>query len=196
MGWSFSWDKSFKKADLIERFLRPGFFKVGVSIIDHRVVGNHFWAVLQEGEDKEIWLALMESGGHESGWGYKSLSETCGPYEVDCPLSLLEQCTAAPNDSSAAWRKSVAEWHKAQKRLNAAKSSVAPGMKLEVSGTVYTTVRALGPRKGWVVEDEHGKHFRMPCQQIARCLSRILNDQDEAAKTAPMPSHAEQLSFI
>lgn len=196
MGWSFSWDKSFKKADLIERFLRLGFFKVGVSIIDHRVVGNHFWAVLQEGEDKEIWLALMKSGGQESGWGYKSMGESCGLDATDCPLSLLNQCTAATDKNSAAWRKSVTEWHKSKKRLNAAKSSVAPGIKLEISGTVYTTVRVLGPRKGWVVEDEHGKHFRMPCQQIARCLSHILNDQDKADKAAPMPSQSEQLSFI
>jgi len=172
MGWMFDWDKNFDKKCLTEKFLRPGFFVQGVSLINHRVVGNSFWAVLQEGEIRMIWLALMQPGGKNEGWGYKSMDESAGPARLDCPLSLLRQCSKPQSEYATKWRSEVESWHKNQAALKRAVVEIKPGMKLVSGDTIYIAVRPAGSRKGWVVQDTAGKLFRMPAAQVSRSAQK------------------------
>ena len=75
MGWSFNWSPSFGKEDLINRFLSKGFFVEGCSVIDSRITGSAFWAVLEHEGKRAIWLALLAPGGKDEG--YASLVSQC-----------------------------------------------------------------------------------------------------------------------
>lgn len=61
-----------------------------------RAVGNHHWYLVETPDGRQIvGLDLMESGGPGSGWGYKDMDETMGPYSsrtilLSAPVRLLE----------------------------------------------------------------------------------------------------------
>lgn len=179
MGWMFSWDKNFNKSCLVDKFLQPGFFVEGVTLIDHRVVGNNFWAVVAQGKDRTIWLAMMQPGGEDEGWGYKSMDETAGPVRVDCPLTLLRQCTNPLNEYAAQWRSKVNDWHASKSAVKKAVVDVLPGMTLVSGEAAYIAVRPAGKRQGWVVKDTAGKLYRMPSAQVSRSVKKLLTSQSE-----------------
>lgn len=97
MGWTFSptWRT---KEQVVKELLGPGYHKT----IAHRVIGNNLWCVKEYEKGRYIALFLLDSHpGH--GWGYKDLDESCGPCEVNCPLSFLKLRTVATTGYAADW---------------------------------------------------------------------------------------------
>lgn len=115
MGWLFWNNPDFGKKEVIALICGKGdrsLWLEGVKIHATSVVGNHVWQVIQaDGEPKMIVLTLIQSGGPGSGWGYKSMDESAGPYHYDCPLYLLEMADAPMNDNAAEWREEVRKAH-------------------------------------------------------------------------------------
>lgn len=58
-----------------------------------------------------IIVALVRSIPTRGEWGYKDVSEECGPNEVDAPLSWFKELTAPINDYSREWREKVRAYH-------------------------------------------------------------------------------------
>jgi len=164
MGWSYSCDPNFKKADQVAE-LRKGWSE-GYALVADQVVGNHYWAALRVPDGQvTIILALMQSGGRDSGWGYKSMSESMGPRYYDCPLSLLDLATSPPPDVYAAgWREMVRKHH-ARKAL---RPKPEPGMHIVYGGEAYLLLEPAGPRRGWFVQRCRDKlSFRMMARQVS-----------------------------
>ena len=63
--------------------------------------------------------------GHD--FGYKDMTEHCGPYYYDCPLSLLEMTDEPTGESAIAWRKKVRDYHAAKK----ARAKPAAGLVIQ-----------------------------------------------------------------
>ena len=169
MGWSFRCDTSYKRANLIEDLKDPKSLSPGYTMLKHRIVGNHHWYLYSTPEGKKtIGLNLMAGGGRgteKMGWGYKGISESMGPCEVDCPLSLLAEADE-PEGYAIAWRQKVREHHAAQKqRATACKE----GAKVRCNNQTFTLQKSLG-RKGWQVLAEQGGVFRMS----NRLLSKVV----------------------
>lgn len=163
MGWSFACDTCHDRKAQVADFKSDRFFSSGWKLIDSRVVGNHFWGLLQNGDKKSIWLGLMQGGGKTMGWGYKGLGEECGPYYFDCPLPLLNQATETTNERALEWRQSVRTFH-ATKR-----PKVKSGDVVESGAYKYRLVEPAGPRRGWRVQSlADGCIYRMPANQLAR----------------------------
>ena len=199
MGWSYSMCPRFGKADLVAKFLRPDYWKEDVAVIDHRVTGAAFWAVLDDKGERSIFLALMDAGGADMGWGHKSLDESSGPSRVDCPMVLINQCTAAKNEYANAWRNEVREFH--AKRAVTAKLSgqVKTGTRLVYGGKTFLVVQPAseGARKGWVVRDVTGKLFRMPASQVRECMLAKQNEPlTEIPKVAPRRQEQAAMPFM
>ena len=57
-------------------------------------------------------IGLMLLDCQRRCWGYRDMSESCGPYEYDCPLSYLK---IAP-ETNRKWREQVRIWHKEHPR--------------------------------------------------------------------------------
>ena len=199
MGWSFNWSPSFGKEDLINRFLSKGFFVEGCSVIDSRVTGSAFWAVLEHDGKRAIWLALMAPGGKDEGYGYKGIDETSGPSRVDCPMVLIRQCTEPTNEYSRAWREEVKNHHAQQASLQKMQREIKAGLRLECAGMTFTTMQPAGPgsRQGWVVKQEGtGKLFRMPASQVRRCLIALASAPPVEVKVVRPQPQQTAMAFL
>ena len=176
MGWSFAMTRSHKKADVIARVRSGRFFAEGYRLIEDRIVGNHLWGVMEQPDGiKTIALVLMAGGGKDMGWGYKSITESWGPCELDCPLSLLDKVDPPTNDHARAWRDKVIEHHRL---MGKKKKVIAPGQTVTLNNQQYTLIEPYAPRKGWLVKHtETGQRYRMKAKDLARAamsVARIL----------------------
>jgi len=161
MGWLFGYSGGRK--ELLARLADPSRFSTGYKILRSMPVGNNHWYLMESPSGKKtIGLDLMQSGGREHGWGYKSISEEMGPTEVNCPLWLIDNATA-PERYAYEWRQRVRAHHASKK---ARKVALVPGCRVRYGGTVYVLEASLG-RRGWNVRSEHGGAFRMKAHQVA-----------------------------
>lgn len=128
MGWLISHDFSKKEQveDLIKGWDIPDTNRKQVCI-GHSVRGNVLYAVFQHKIDdvpsSDAYIAvflLRKDRGY--GWGYKDMTEACGPYVYDCPEKLFK---LAPVVADASWREKC--------RNKAASKKAAPAI---VPGTV------------------------------------------------------------
>lgn len=173
MGWLFMNDAGANKATLVQRFRAPGYWNDGAELLADRVVGNHYWAAVKrlDGEHAGrvfIFLALMKSGGPNSGWGYKDMDETIGPFYYDCPLALLNMATDPPYGPYAAeWRQGVRDYH----AKRAARPKPVAGLVVQYGGNAYRLTGPAGPRRGWnVTRCSDGLPMRMKARQLSAAL--------------------------
>lgn len=167
MGWSFACDRSFDRAAQIAMFRRPGgLLAEGYTLLQTSVVGNNFWYLYRNPDNRDvIGLCLMQSGGRNSGWGYKGIDEEWGPTEVNCPLTLLK-LASEPRGHAVEWRERVRAYHAAKK----ARPKWAPGMRVKYGDVLYTLENPdfRGVRYGWTVHGDSGQRYRMRAHQLAR----------------------------
>jgi hypothetical protein len=105
-------------------------------------------------------------------FGYKDVSEDCGPYQYDAPLkmiNMLDQLAPEPSGYAAKWRAAVRERYAAKR----ARPVFAVGMRVLLGAREF---ELLAPRKSWsgraagwlVVDVSNSGRYRMSAQQAAR----------------------------
>lgn len=111
MTWQF-FHKGVGKAIVIAELTAHGRFPPGYTGLQHKVVGNNLWTLLQR-PDKSITIALdiLEPANAEYGWGHKHVTESMGPDELNCPLSFLQLATAPIAGYAVDWREKVVQYH-------------------------------------------------------------------------------------
>ena len=82
----------------------------------------------------EVWAAICPVRYNPRAregyiFGYKDMSETMGPYECDCPESILDLLTPTDSRDAQEWRARCRE-HAATNRAKAAKPSPRPGQRI------------------------------------------------------------------
>lgn len=167
MGWSYACDPTFGRKEQIADLRKPHAFTEGYTLVESRVVGNHFWGLIEKDGHKAIMLVMMAGGGRSRGWGYKSMQENSLPTALDCPLSLLDKASPPANENVRRWREMV----RAQHALDKARPKPKPGMVVRVHDTLYTLVEPHhdGPRMGWIaLRVSDGMRFRIPAGPLSR----------------------------
>lgn len=96
-------------------------------------------------------------GGHNFGW--KDMDETAGPFEDDCPESILKLLTPTSNDSANNWRNRC--WANINDKK--ARPKIEVGTRLSYGGSTYTVEQKLG-RRGYTVTGG----YRMKLSQAAK----------------------------
>ena len=180
MGWSFMHDRSYDKPRLVEYLISREFNGRSHTVLKHALVGNHLWTVVEVTREGElpyrfIGLHLLQSGGTTSGWGYKSLCESQGLYEVDCPLGMFDLVREAPaSEASKGWRDAVRKHHALKSR---ARKVAVPGLEVTIGEQAYI-LRSPRGRKGWLVERaSDGVNFRASASQVAAAVRQLLEEQ-------------------
>ena len=103
MGYLFSTEWPTKKALVSE---------LSKNAIEFSVVGNHLWMAYEYQGKLYLNLCLL-SKSKDSGWGYKSMDESMGPFYYDCPKKLLKLVPVA----CQSWRDEVAKMHEKNEKL-------------------------------------------------------------------------------
>jgi hypothetical protein len=136
MGWWFK--QGATKKELVDEYIH------NKNVIDHALVGNNLWMLVQSGENRVVCLALLRS---ERGYGYgsKDIDETMGPGDVNCPERLINNATEPLNDYSKKWRGYVREHH--QKRRSIPKWKAGDRIKWW-DGSTFTLSHKRG--RGWI----------------------------------------------
>ncbi len=86
--------------------------------IDHRVVGNHVWALWKLALRDDLCIDLHLLCLRKGCWSSKSMGESVGPCYYTCPLSFLER-SALNGEIAQKWAGQVREYH-AYKKLERA----------------------------------------------------------------------------
>lgn len=182
MGWSFGMFNRCRK-DFIDSITSQQHYSKGYTPLEHRVVGNNVYQLVRIEAKNRVYIALtLIAKERNGGWGYKGLNEDMFPYQVDCPLSLLNKADPTPNANAQAWRAKVREYHASKK----AKIKPSAGMVLHLGGTQYRLDEPhQNARKGWVVTRmTDGARFRAPCHQINAALAGCARAQFNPASMA------------
>lgn len=171
MGWSFEILNRGRKA-FIESLTGAGHFSADYKPLDHRVVGNNVWQLVEHTPTGRRFICLdLIAKERNGGWGYKGLSEDMGPCEVNCPLSLLDKASPEPEGYAKMWREKVRAYHQLRKARPALKPgtrfTLATGSEYEITGTysrMAKTVRLV--KEGQMV----GSTYRTPNARIYRLM--------------------------
>lgn len=115
----------------------------------------------QTGE-REVWAAIFlmryVRGDDPYNWGYKDLTENCGPCEARCPERILALLTPTDNEYAKEWRESC--WANIKQRKQSRKLKV--GAEIEFDSPVKFT-------DGFV-----GQRFRVESMKWGRRAKRVL----------------------
>ena len=146
MGWLYFSEYS-EKAQIVERLVK--------GTKKHRVVGNQLWYIATNQESGSDYIGLCLLSKYEGEWGYKSMSESMGPYYYNCPMSFLKATeNSAHKDND--WREKVLATN------NKKNISLKAGDKIKAYDRTYEIISDLG-KKGWeVMNIESQAKYRMP----------------------------------
>ena len=81
------------------------------------------WAVWEQTFEKDgtqveaerRWITCDMIGCHSKEWGYKDMSEACGPFYYSCPLKYLDLVPLDRYGGNSSWRQQVREHHARQR---------------------------------------------------------------------------------
>lgn len=177
MGWTFFTDTGETTGEICTReFTSTNAAGDCWSVVDQSTRGSVWYAIGRVDKVGHapvfyglIWLTSRKQGD----FGYKDMTENCGPYYWDMPKRLLDQLDQlAPNATGHAL-----EWRAKCRAKLAAKRKPArtfsPGQLVQFGsvGRVYELVSPAGPRRGWDVKlpGANGSIYRANARQMADC---------------------------
>jgi hypothetical protein len=124
------------------------------------------------GTHRFIILYLLEKPKGEGDWSYKDITEHMGPYQVDCPLSFLEQAPLdqiegdIPGSASYApeWREKVKAYH--ANKVTLSSIEVGKTYALNFCKIPHVTITSKRPLRGHYL----GVTYRLPKKLIGKVL--------------------------
>ncbi len=169
MGWSFGYNQT--KESLVQELTQSGTGSypenkmLTWNCLAHSLRGNSLWSVWERlnsesGESiRYIRLDLLSYASQHGGYGYKSMSEACGPYYYNCPLKFLEMAPVANQE----WRDKVIANHAKLKTIKATASKVRIGDIMELLPTCSIKAVKIERqiKKSFIGSDKSGKSWKV-----------------------------------
>lgn len=90
-------------------------------------------------------------------FGYKDMSEDCGPYYYDAPVGMIKRLNLLapvdPGSNAAGWRVRCLQHADERKAKRREVRSFKPGdrVKFSPNGQIFELLEKLGPRRGFLV---------------------------------------------
>lgn len=183
MGWLYS--ESWGSPSAMRDHLRYELKISGYEIVKDALVayGHRYYAAVRKDGVTTIFVALI-NGSKSGGYGYKDLSETMGPCDVDCPLSVLD--AADPIDVAYAdwpdrpdtgrawardWRAKVRAHWAAKAASRTAAKGLKPGDKVWVKFGAHSPYEVASVGTKVLGYGTNGMLYRLPKGRIDRVES-------------------------
>jgi hypothetical protein len=99
--------------------------------------GNYIYVDMSKAEQFVFAVVFLTSTNQKDyyNFSYKDMSEDMGPYECDCPKSILDLLTPTDNENANEWRKACYERH-----ANKKKSKINSISRLPVGSVIKVTM--------------------------------------------------------
>jgi hypothetical protein len=107
--------------------------------------GEHIYIDIPEDEQRVFAVVFLTSTNMKDyfNFAYKDMDESCGPYQCDCPRSILDLLTPTENEYAKEWRKQCYENLKKRNNPNSL-SRLPVGSKIKYTLPYDTTHRKAG----------------------------------------------------
>jgi len=149
MGWLFYDSLHYKPNGEVDRKKEcDSLFGERYTILKSVMVGTVHYAAIRNVDTNSVTAAItLTSADKKRGWnfGYKGMSEDCGPCEAKCPKSILNLLTPTDDDFANAWRDRCWAYHVQVKEQKA-------------SPLVFNKL-PIGARVTWTVPSDRFLHF-------------------------------------
>jgi len=180
MGWYFT--KGRTRADIIAERTQTSPHTDGkvTRTITYCLRGNVLWSVKEitspsAPPDRYIGCDLLDCQP-DFGWGYKSLCEGMGIYEVTCPLKYLSLAPEPASEASTGWRQRVRSYHAHQgQRLTIGQVvQLKPGTT--PSSVTIESLKPLIGRSSGIRYRIHRRDIAQPVEQPSSAPQEIRHD--------------------
>lgn len=123
--------------------------------------------VHKETGERMVWAAVIKVTQTRGDYGfcYKTMTESMGPYEANCPASILDLLTPTDDECANEWRARCRKNLEAEISDKEIKKRIAPGSVLRYGDRLYTVVEKL-PRGYLMVQAGLGNIYRMRPGQV------------------------------
>ena len=119
MGWTFYDSFYYKPNGEVDRKAEiDNGFDAGYTVLKSSMVGSTYYAAIKKDKTGEVfaYIALTSSDKKRGyNFGYKSMDETCGPVECQCPQSILKLLTPTDSEWANQWRERCRMYHQHKK---------------------------------------------------------------------------------
>lgn len=147
-----NYDNDNVKIEVLKSAMKGSVYYAAIKRLD-KTNGNSivFGAVFLTSTDRRSWC----------DFGYKDMDETCGPYESECPKSILDMLSETDNKYALEWRARCRENLKSRKSL----SSIRIGQVIEFNNGYETIrVRKMAPayqfKTPWYFREENNTYVK------------------------------------
>jgi hypothetical protein len=153
------------------------------SIVDHATRGNEWYAVCKFTAPNQTpifygLVCLFKRSKKNGEFGYKDMTETCGPNADRAPVRIIDQLDKlAPIDpavmtQSGQWARGWRDRCRANAKRKPA-PAVKPGdiVKFAANAATFELIGKAEPRRGWHVRmvGGSGMQYRATARQISNC---------------------------
>lgn len=150
--------------------------------------GNHFYVDIPAEEQQVSAVIFLTSTDMKDyfNFSYKDMCESMGPYECDCPKSILDLLSPTDNENANEWRKACYERHANKKKCKTNSISRLPiGSVIKVTMPCRTTLYKEGDvvtlTKGYVY-DLKRPVWISPRARFTASLMKLLDGHYEIIK--------------
>lgn len=173
MGWTSSWQWP-SKTDVVNYVNSRDTIGNDHDVIKSTVRGNRLWRLIAH-KKKDVIIDLfvdvvLIQKFSKGEWGYKIISDSCGPAYYDCPLGYIESSEKILGQTSrwlVGWRQKVRHYHAKKRETKKITSTLSKGQVLEYGSKRYRLIDLAGKRRGWnVCCLDDGRQYRMKAYQI------------------------------
>jgi hypothetical protein len=141
-------DKLFTQS---EHYWNDGDYSPKFTVLKSAVVGSTYYAAVERVNNKEntrivygvVCLTSVDNKDYFN-FSYKELDETEGPYEYDCPKSILKLLSPTDSEYALNWRKQCIEKANSKTTKSSALKKIDFGAKVKVktkNGNEYTVIK-------------------------------------------------------
>ena len=91
-----------------------------MTVLKSRLIGTTYYGAIESVNSKEntrkVFAVVCLTSVDAYEFGYKDMDETCGPYQCECPESILKLLTETDSEYALEWRKKCKEHNELHKK--------------------------------------------------------------------------------
>lgn len=185
MGWTYQRAKNYKSNGSVDRkaecdaLINYTTDKVQQKVLKSSMRGTVYYAAVERIEDgtRQVWAAIFLTAGQDRSdpyfnFGYKDMDETMGPFNYDCPVSILDLLTPTDSENANIWRQKCREAREARDKTVIHKKSVYVKAKALIDmncANAGEIVHFVKTHYGWQLQNDRiGIPFRATTNTMRR----------------------------